>query len=143
MKKIIYIMMLIAILVLSGCSFLEETENTINYATETTEYLNTLSTFAEETSTLVNEGATSIEDIEGRLTELELTIEEFNTIEVPALADSLHQDIVTQNEKLLDTINSIQENGDVALDELRNTNLYQTIESITNFKNQIEQLGFE
>jgi PBP1b-binding outer membrane lipoprotein LpoB len=141
MKKLVSMLIFTAVLFLSGCGFLEETQNTINYATETTEYLNELSTAAEEIQTSINEGNTA--DLEGKLAEIEGTIQEFNSIEVPALAEGIHDDIAAQNEKLLETIDQVQANGEIALEELKNTEIVQTIESITSFMDQIEQLGFE
>jgi hypothetical protein len=143
MKKIIIVLLFSTIIFISGCGFLEETQNTINYATEATEYLNEMSTHAEEVQTYLNEGSVNAEDIEATLTELEGTVEEFNAIEVPAIAEGIHNDILANNEKLLDIINNVQENGELAIEELQNSEIYQTIESITNFMNQVEQLGFE
>ncbi|WP_042149490.1 DUF6376 family protein, partial [Paucisalibacillus sp. EB02] len=143
MKRIIFLLLLTTVVFISGCGILEETQNSLNYATETTEYLNEMSTYGEEVQTLLNEGNVNIAEVETTLTELEETVEEFNKIEVPAIAEGIHTDILANNEKLLDVINQIQENGEIAIDELKNSEIFQTIDSITNFMNQIEQLGFE
>ncbi|GGA85163.1 DUF6376 family protein [Ornithinibacillus halotolerans] len=142
MKKIISIFLLSTILFLSGCGFLEETQNTINYATEATEYLNELSTFAEEIQSSFD-GNVNEQELENMLTDIEGMAEQFNTIEVPAIAESVHHNLVEKNEKLIQTIDHIQENGEVAIEEIKNTELFKTIDSITNLMNQIEQLGFE
>src|SRR5690606_31911401 len=142
-KKIIFILMLSTIVFISGCGILEETQNTLNYATEATEYVNEMSTYGEEVQSLLNETNVDIAEDETTLTELEVTVEVFNKIKVPAIAEGIHNDILANNEKLLDMINQVQENGEIAIDELKNSEIFQTIESITNFMNQIEQLGFE
>ncbi|MFS0671791.1 DUF6376 family protein [Ornithinibacillus sp. 179-J 7C1 HS] len=141
MKKTISLLLFVTALFLSGCGFLEETQTTINYATETTEYLNELSTIAEDVQTSINEG--NVDELETLLTDLEGKIEEFNSLEVPVVAEGIHDDILANNEKLLDTIASIKANGEVAIDEIKNTEIIQTIESITNFMNKIEELGIE
>lgn len=143
MKKLLTSLVLTLVMFLSGCGLLEETQNTFNYATEATEYLNELSTFAEDIQSYLNDGNVNVEELEYTMTELEGVVKEFNTIEVPAIAEGIHENISVQNEKLLQTIDSIQENGDIAIKELQNTEIYQTIESITNFMDQVEQLGFE
>lgn len=135
-------LILSTIIVLSGCGFLKETQNTINYATEATEYLNEMNTHAEDVQTLLEDNVNAAE-LETTLSELERTVEEFNSIEVPTIAEGIHNDISANNEKLLDIINSVQENGEIAIEELQNSEIYQTIESITNFMDQVEQLGFE
>ncbi|WP_100011274.1 DUF6376 family protein [Lentibacillus sediminis] len=146
MKMRLTIFLTVAMLTLSGCSLLEETNNTLNYATEATEYMNELSTFAEESSSLINEAAQSEEaqaELADRLSELEQTAEEFNNIEVPSIAEGIHESLMEQNQQLLEITNNVVENGEVALDQLRESEIYQTIENITELRNQIEQLGFE
>jgi hypothetical protein len=143
MKKVITVLIASTIIFISGCGFLEETQDTINYATETTEYLNEMSTFAEEVQNVLGEGNVNVAELETTLTDLEGTVEEFNTIEVPAIAEGIHNDILAKNEQLLDIVNQVQENGEIAIEEIENSQLYQTIESFTNLMDQVEQLGFE
>ncbi|QGS68241.1 hypothetical protein CV093_05295 [Oceanobacillus sp. 143] len=72
MKKIITLLLLS--IALTGCSFIEETNDTLNYATEATEYLNDLSNFTEETSGLVNQAVSdpaAKEELETQLITLE------------------------------------------------------------------------
>ncbi|WP_010093925.1 DUF6376 family protein [Ornithinibacillus scapharcae] len=129
------------VLFLSGCGLLEETQNTLDYATEATDYLNELNTFAEEVQNLSEGENINIEQLESKLATLEQSIESFNTLEVPVIAEGIHEDILAKNEQLLNIIHNAQENGELVLDEIQNGELYQTIESFTNFMNQIEQLG--
>lgn len=143
MKKVITVLIVSSIIFISGCGFLEETQDTINYATETTEYLNEMSTFAEEVQNVLGEGNANVAELETTLTDLEGTVEEFNTIEVPAIAEGIHNDILAKNDQLLDIVNQVQENGEIAIEEIENSQFYQTIESFTNLMDQVEQLGFE
>ncbi|MFD2777125.1 DUF6376 family protein [Ornithinibacillus salinisoli] len=125
---------------------LEETNNTLNYVTETTEYFNELNNFAEETSTLISGKSTNNElqtELESKLTSLEETIKEYNTIEVPSIAEGIHQDITNKNEQLIEIINETQQNGEVAIDQFKESEIYQTIENLTSLKDQLEQLGVE
>ncbi|WP_087973466.1 DUF6376 family protein [Oceanobacillus rekensis] len=143
MKKIISFVLLT--IVLTGCSIVEETNNTLNYATEATDYLNELSNFAEETSGLLNEATTdpaAKEELEDRLLSLEDSIKNFNNIEVPTIAEGIHQTITEKNQQLLDATNNVVQNGEVVVEQMQNSEIYQTIENITELKNQIEQLGF-
>ncbi|PAV29691.1 hypothetical protein CIL05_09975 [Virgibacillus profundi] len=144
MKKIISIIFVSVFFLLSGCSFLEEANDSINYATEATEYINELSTFAEDTSSLVQEAANNPEakaELESKLTSLEDTITEFNNVEVPGIADDIHQNLEEKNQQLLDITNNVMENGEVAVEKLQESEIYQTIENITGLMNQIEELG--
>lgn len=144
MKKTIAILLLS--IALTGCSFIEETNNSLNYATEATEYLNDLSNFTEETSGLVNQAVSdpaAKEELEMQLLALEESITDFNAIDPPGIADGLHQNLMEKNEQLLNITDDIIQNGEVAVEQLQNSEIYQTIENITELKNQIEELGFE
>lgn len=144
MKKIYTMFFVLAFLMLSGCSILGEVNNSLDYVNETTEYIDELSTFAEDASSLANEAATDPEakkELESRLTTLEESIQEFNEIEPPSLAEDIHQEIVNKNEQLLEGINAAMQNGEVAIDQLQDSEIFTTINEITDLLNQIEQLG--
>ncbi|OZU87141.1 hypothetical protein CIL03_18320 [Virgibacillus indicus] len=144
MKKYASILFISAFLILSGCSFLEEANDSINYATEATEYINDLSSFAEDTSSLVSEAANNPEaksELESRLTSLQDTITDFNDIEAPAIAEGIHKNLTEKNQELLDITNNVLQNGKVAIEKLQDSEIYQTIENITSLMDQIEELG--
>lgn len=140
MKKIAFLILSV-VLILSGCGLLEETQNTLDYATEATDYLNELSTFAEEVQNLSEGENINLQQLDSKLAALEEKVVSFNTLEVPAIAEGIHENILAKNAQLLDIINNAQEDGELLLEELQNGELYQTIESFTNFMNQIDQLG--
>ena len=146
MKKFIISILFVSVFfVLSGCSLLEETNDTLNYATEATEYIDELSNFAEETTGLVSEAANNPEEkaeLESKLTALEGSITEFNNIDVPMIAEGLHENIEGKNLQLLDAINNVIQNGEVTVEQLQESEVFKTIENITSLMNQVEQLGF-
>ncbi|GAA0594727.1 DUF6376 family protein [Virgibacillus siamensis] len=135
MKKLLSIMVMVSIIALSGCSLLEEANKSINYATEATEYINELSTFAEKASNI--EG----ENLKSELESLETTIKDFKETEPPSIAKDIHKELENKSQTLLDAINNVQKNGEVTIEKLKQSNVYQTIENITELKQQIEQLG--
>ncbi|WP_174616042.1 DUF6376 family protein [Virgibacillus ihumii] len=135
MKKMLSGIILASIIALSGCSLLEEANKSINYATEATEYINELSTFAEETSNI--EG----ENLKSELESLETTIKDFKETEPPSFAEDIHKELENKSQTLLDAINSVQKNGEITIERLKQSDVYQTIENITELKKQIEQLG--
>lgn len=144
MKKLISVLFVSVFFILSGCSFLEEANNSINYATEATEYINELSTFAEDTSPLVKEAVNNPEakaELESKLTSLQDTIKEFNKIEAPSIAEDIHKNVKEKNQQLLDITDNVLQNGEVAVEKLKESEIFQTIENITSLTNQIEKLG--
>lgn len=144
MKKLVSTLLVSALLTLSGCSFLEEANNSLNYVNESTEYINELSTFAEDTSSLVSEAANNSEakaELESQLTSLKENIQEYNDIEVPSLAEDIHQEIQAKNQQLEKAVNNVLQDGEIAIDQLQQSEIYQTISDITSLKDQLEQLG--
>lgn len=144
MKKLISMLLVTTLLALSGCSFLEEANNSLNYVNESTEYINDLSKFAEETSSLVSEVATNSEvkaELESKLESLKEKVQEYNGIEVPAIAENIHQELLAKNKQLEESVNKVLQNGEVAVDQLKQSELYQTIDDITSLMDQVEQLG--
>lgn len=144
MKKFIGMLLVTLLLALSGCSLLEEANNSLNYVNETTEYINELSTFAEDTTSLVNEAANNTEvkaELESKLTSLQEEIQAYNGIEVPALAEDIHQELKAKNQQLEEAVNQVLQNGEVAVEQLKQSELYRTIDDITALLDQVKQLG--
>ncbi|UOE57276.1 DUF6376 family protein [Bacillus sp. CMF12] len=145
MKKVILIGLLTVSMLLSGCSVLGEVNNSIDYVNEATEHINTLSDFAEEAPQMIQDAAADPalkQELEDRLTTLKQEVEEFIALQdIPTLAEDVHQELVTQNEALLAEINKVLENGNLALDQLENSELFTTINETTSLINRIEALG--
>ncbi|RIU89449.1 DUF6376 family protein [Oceanobacillus picturae] len=135
MKKLVVIPILAVCIILSGCSFLEETNDSINYVSEATDYINDLSSFVEESTSL--EG----EELANRVQTLQTTIEDFIRVEAPGFAEDIHQELKNKSETLLTATNELLNNGEVAIEQLQDSHVYQTIENITELMNQIENLG--
>jgi ElaB/YqjD/DUF883 family membrane-anchored ribosome-binding protein len=135
MKKLVVIPILAVCIILSGCSFLEETNDSINYVSEATDYINDLSSFVEESTSL--EG----EELANRVQTLQTTIEDFIRVEAPGFAEDIHQELKNKSETLLTATNELLNNGEVAIEQLQDSHVYQTIENITGLMNQIENLG--
>ncbi|WP_188456310.1 DUF6376 family protein [Virgibacillus oceani] len=135
MKKQLALNMVIVFFVLSGCSMLEDANNSLNYVNESTEYINNLRTFAEDAASL--EGA----DLEARLEKLKGNIQDFLELEAPDFAANVHKELEAKSQVLLDATNNVLQSGEIAIDQLQQSEIFQTIGNITDLLNQIEQLG--
>ncbi|CDQ40840.1 MULTISPECIES: DUF6376 family protein [Virgibacillus] len=135
MKKAIFILLSVLFIgSLTGCSFLEETTNSVNYVNETSDYINDLSEFANEATQLPEE------ELVIKLEGLQDTIKDFLTIEPPSLAEDIHQKLESQSQALLDATNGIIDQGEIAVEQFKESEVYQTMENIIEFQSQIEQL---
>ncbi|WP_417897508.1 DUF6376 family protein [Bacillus haimaensis] len=144
MKKLLVIVAIISSVLLSGCSLLEEVNNSLEYANKATEHINTWQDFGQEAPQMIQEAATNPEtkqELEAELNALLEEIDEFNKTEPPAIAADLHQQIVEKNEALEEIINNAMVNGELALEELQNSELITTINEITKLMNLVEDLG--
>lgn len=145
MKKLKALLVISMFMLVSGCSFLGEINESIDYVNEATTHINTLNTFAEDAPQLVQEAISdpvAKENLEAQLVSLKQDIEEFISLnEVPTIAENIHQELVDKNELLLTEINKVLEDGQLAVEKLENSQLFQTVNEITDLMNQIENLG--
>ncbi|SER67965.1 hypothetical protein SAMN04487944_10832 [Gracilibacillus ureilyticus] len=134
----------ITILFLTGCSFLEDVNSSLDYAEKATTYLTELSNFAEEGPQMIegvmNDTVTE-QELEEQLLTIQSMIEDFNKVEVPAVAEEIHQNIMMKNEELLNEINTVIEDGNLVIDQLENSEIVQTINEASELLNRIENLG--
>ena len=129
---------------MSGCSLLEEVNNSLDYAKEATEYINTWNDFGQEAPQMIQEAIDNPDakaELEEKLTVMLTQIEEFNQTEFPSIAEDIHQQVVDKNEQIKKLIESAMVNGEVALDKLENSQLLQTINELTELMNLLEDLG--
>jgi PBP1b-binding outer membrane lipoprotein LpoB len=146
MKKILMLFGLMGILFLSGCSLVGEVNDTIEYANTTTDYLNTAQTFANDVQQLANEAVTdeqARQDLENELITMKEEINQFNNIEAPAIAEDIHNQIVSGNTKLeegIDLYLTNIENGKFDLTFLENSGILTTVNEISSLMENIEQL---
>jgi hypothetical protein len=71
-------------------------------------------------------------------------INAFNKLQAPNVAVDLHQQIVDQNNKLaagIDVYLKHMKNGLLDPSVLENTEIFQSVQDITNILNQIKELG--
>jgi len=145
MRKLKVLLVVAVFLFLSGCSFLGEVNESLDYVNEATTHINTLNSFAEDAPQLVQEAmsdSAAKEELETQLVSLKQDIEEFiNLNGVPSIAEDIHQKLVDKNELLLTEINKVLEDGQVAVEKLENSQLFNTVNEVTDLMNQIENLG--
>ena len=146
MKKFIMVFGFIGLLFLNGCSLIGEVNNTIEYANITTEYINSTKTFATEVSTLAKEAVadeTARQNLEDELEKMKEQIHSFNQVEPPAVAEDIHNQIVSSNAKLeegIDVYLDNIENGSIDPATLENSEILTTVNEISNLMETINQV---
>ncbi|WP_226682495.1 DUF6376 family protein [Sutcliffiella horikoshii] len=144
MRKVIITIALLSSILLSGCSIMEEVNSSLEYVNEATEHINTWKDFGEEAPQMIQEAATDAnakEELETRLNEMLVEIEEFDNTEAPAIAEDVHQQIVDKNQAIQDVIENALVDGELALEKLQDSELYTLINEVTTMMNLLEELG--
>ncbi len=147
LKKLLGICTLAILLFLGGCSFLEEVNNTVTYMDEATEYVNEVTVFVDEVPNLAEQAINdeqALADLKMKLEDMKTEIDAFNELQAPEMAADLHQQIMDQNNKAKDGIETLLntvENGKLNPDMLKNSEMYQTFQEISDTIDQIKQLG--
>ncbi|MEH7272319.1 DUF6376 family protein [Neobacillus vireti] len=137
------------LLLLGGCSFLNDAQDTLSYINEATDYLSAATDFANEAPALAQQAVSDIqaaEDLQALLQDMQQTVESFSDLQAPDIATELHQQIVEQNSAILTEIETYLTNfKDGLLDPaiLENTELFQSVQDITSIIDQIQQLSGE
>ncbi|NMH73274.1 hypothetical protein HF078_09330 [Bacillus sp. RO2] len=144
MRKAILTFVLLSSILLSGCSVLDEVNSSLEYVNEATEHINTWKDFGEAAPQMIQDAATdpnAKEELETRLNEMLVEIDEFNNTEAPAIAESVHQQIVDKNKELQGVMENAMVDGEVALEKLQDSELFTLIDEVTTMMNLLEDLG--
>jgi hypothetical protein len=149
LKKLLIILSTCMLLLLGGCSFLNDAQDTITYVNEATDYLAVATDFAGNAPALAQQAISDLqaaEDFQTMLQQMQQTAEAFNELQAPDIAVELHQQIIEQNSAIVSEIETFMNSfQDGLLDPaiLENTELFQTVQDITSIIDQIQQLGGE
>ena len=146
MKKLLTAIGLAGMLFLSGCSILGEVNNTVEYANITTDYIESTKTFASEVPQLAKDAVTdetARKNLEDELEIMKEKINSFNEVEPPSIAEDIHNQILTSNEKLEEWIDLYLvniENGTLDPSVLENSEIMTTANEISSLMENINQV---
>ncbi|WP_338469479.1 DUF6376 family protein [Niallia sp. XMNu-256] len=134
-------------LVLGGCSFVEEANNTVSYVNEATSYLNEVNDFVNEVPAIASEAVNdpqTLTELESKLIDMKNEIQSFSEVQAPEITADLHQQILDysqQAEEGIDLYLTHIEEGKFDPSILEDAELFQTLEEITTIVDEIKQLG--
>ncbi|WP_043933790.1 DUF6376 family protein [Bacillus sp. EB01] len=146
-SKLVGVLLLSLSLFLSGCSFLEEANNTLSYANDATEYVNKAADFAKEVPAKVEKAMQdeqAVEDLKKELETMKTEIDQFAELKAPGVAEDLHNNILEKNQQLegkIDEYLGYIENGTLDEKVLNSEELAQPIADIKSLLDQIKELG--
>lgn len=140
-KRLLLISLVLGIL--SGCSLVEDVNNSLDYTKEATTFINEVSQFAESIPELAQQAATQTdakETLTKELDAMKTRISEFNGIEAPAFANNVHQQLIALNDTLLTDINGYMDQIQNGVTDFQNSGMAQTINKITETMDMLQNL---
>lgn len=149
MKKSLFsiLTLILALMLATGCSAIEDVNNSINYVDKATDYINKMSTFAKEVPPLIDKTTTdpnAVGELDQKLEEVNKEIDAFNKLTPPDFAKDVHNQVLQHNQELKSAIQVYTTNvKDGKLDPqiLQNSDLVQQINALTKMLDQIQNLG--
>ncbi|MDQ8735288.1 DUF6376 family protein [Paenibacillus sp. LHD-38] len=142
-KRSITMLMLSIMLLTAGCGMIEEVGQTVNFATETTNYLQTLTDFGQDMNTLAAQAVNDLDartNLKEQLVALKEQVIHYEGLQVPDYAKELHQSIAEYNASLQKGIDQALTNIEQGRAVFESTGIPDTINKINELLNQINQL---
>ncbi|WP_411344739.1 DUF6376 family protein [Paenibacillus sp. WLX1005] len=143
-----YMLMLVMVAgLLSGCSALDQVNQSVNYVSEVTSYINSTSNLSQNLPELTEQALTdpqAREQLSQQLANTQSQIDNFNQLEPPAFAQDLHQQLSAYSATLGTEVNSLVDQvqaGKLTVADLNNSQIFQTVDQINGLLNQFQQLG--
>jgi hypothetical protein len=147
MKKKLLVLSAAIVLLLSGCSLLNDAKDTLTYVNHAKDYLDKATAFANDAPTIAQQAVSNEQkaaELKTMLQEMKQEINTFNKIQAPEIAVDLHQQLIDQNNKIAAGIDLYLQNMKSGLLDpsvLKNSELFQSVQEISGILDQIKQLG--
>jgi hypothetical protein len=131
-------------LLTSGCGIMDQVGQTVNFASETTNYLQSLTDFGQDMNALAEQAMNDLDartDLKERLLALKEQVIQYETLQVPDYAKELHQQVTAYNETLQQGLDQALTNIEQGRAVFESTGIPDTINKINELLGQINQLA--
>lgn len=111
-KAAVLLAALLAFAALAGCGLWNDVSNTVGYVNDANAYIQETTDFVANASTLAQQAVLSEEareQLRAKLGEMQTAIAEFNALEPPAIARSVHAQLVEASEAFRQKLNAYAE----------------------------------
>ena len=138
-----------SIFVISACSVVEQANESLNYVSEATDYIEQISSAGAELQQLATDAANNpqiTEQIQTKIDQIQAEASEFSQLTAPAIGESIHENLVSYNNQLTEVVGqfetTIAEQGFTA-ENWEKTGIPDLINNINNLKDPLSGLGNE
>ncbi len=138
-----------SIFVISACSVVEQANESLNYVSGATDYIEQISSAGAELQQLATDAANNpqiTEQIQTKIDQIQAEASEFSQLTAPAIGESIHENLVSYNNQLTEVVGqfetTIAEQGFTA-ENWEKTGIPDLINNINNLKDPLSGLGNE
>ncbi|MGC5771896.1 DUF6376 family protein [Paenibacillus pabuli] len=138
-----------SILVISACSVVEQANQSLNYVSEATEYIEQVSNAGADLQELASGAVSNPEittQVQEKIDQIQAEASEFSQLSAPAIGESIHENLVSYNNQLTEVVdrfeNTIAEQGFTA-ENWEKTGIPDLIHNINSVKDPLSGLGNE
>ncbi|MDQ0171628.1 DUF6376 family protein [Paenibacillus tundrae] len=97
-----------SLFVISACSVVEQANESLNYVSGATEYIEQISSAGAELQQLASQAVNNAEvttQIQEKIDHIQAEASEFSQLTAPAIGESIHENLVGYNDQLTEVIN--------------------------------------
>ncbi|WP_156889597.1 DUF6376 family protein [Paenibacillus harenae] len=123
---------------------MDQVGQTVNFATETTNYLQSLTDFGQDMNALAEQAMNDLDartDLKERLLALKEQVTQYEALQVPDYAKELHESVTAYNETLQQGLDQALTNIEQGRAVFESTGIPDTINKINELLSQINQLA--
>lgn len=138
-----------SIFVISACSVVEQANESLNYVSGATDYIEQISSAGAELQQLASDAVNNpqiTEQIQTKIDQIQAEASEFSQLTAPAIGESIHENLVSYNNQLTEVVDrfetTISEQGFTA-ENWEKTGIPDLINNINNLKDPLSGLGNE
>ncbi|WP_337031960.1 DUF6376 family protein [Paenibacillus illinoisensis] len=138
-----------SIFVISACSVVEQANESLNYVSGATDYIEQISSAGAELQQLATDAANNpqiSEQIQTKIDQIQAEASEFSQLTAPAIGESIHENLVSYNNQLTEVVGqfetTIAEQGFTA-ENWEKTGIPDLINNINSLKDPLSGLGNE
>ncbi|MEO2203669.1 DUF6376 family protein [Paenibacillus pabuli] len=133
--------------IISACSVVEQANESLNYVSGATNYIEQVSSAGAELQQLASEAVNNpqiTEQIQTKIDQIQAEASEFSQLTAPAIGESIHENLVSYNNQLTEVVDrfetTIAEQGFTA-ENWEKTGIPELINNINNLKDPLSGLG--
>jgi len=137
----------VSVSVISACSVVEQANESLNYVSGATDYIEQVSSAGAELQQLASEAVNNpqiTEQIQTKIDQIQAEASEFSQLTAPAIGESIHENLVSYNNQLTEVVDrfetTIAEQGFTA-ENWEKTGIPELINNINNLKDPLSGLG--